>query len=151
MSEHRASIHWTRNDRPFDYEGYSRDHEWAFDGGQRVLGSAAPAYLGSPQGVDPEEALVAALSSCHMLTLLAIAAKKGWVIDDYEDEAVGTLEKDGDGRLAVTRVVLRPRIAFAAGSAPDADALTRLHESAHRNCFIANSVKTAVTVEPRNP
>ena len=149
MSEHRASIHWIRNDRPFDNEGYSRDHEWAFDGGHRMTGSAAPDYLGSPHGVDPEEALVAALSSCHMLTLLAIAAKKGWVVDDYQDDAVGTLEKNGEGRLAVTRVALRPRIAFAAGKAPDAEALVKLHESAHRNCFIANSVKTEVTVEPR--
>ncbi|MGO4221143.1 OsmC family protein [Lysobacter sp. TAF61] len=149
MSEHRASIHWLRNDQPFGNEGYPRDHEWAFDGGQRITGSAAPEYLGSPQGVDPEEALVAALSSCHMLTLLAIAVKKGWVVDDYHDEAVGTLEKNGEGRLAVTRVVLRPRIVFAAGKGPDAEALTKLHESAHRNCFIANSVKTGVTVEAR--
>ncbi|HEY5805446.1 MAG TPA: OsmC family protein [Lysobacter sp.] len=147
MSEHRASIHWLRNEAPFDYEGYPRDHEWAFDGGQRITGSAAPEYLGSPQGVDPEEALVAALSSCHMLTLLAIAAKKGWVVDDYRDEAVGTLEKNSEGRIAVTRVVLRPRITFAPGKAPDAEALAKLHESAHRNCFIANSVKTDVTVE----
>ena len=115
MSEHRASIHWLRNDQPFGNDGYPRDHEWAFDGGQRITGSAAPEYLGSPQGVDPEEALVAALSSCHMLTLLAIAVKQGWVVDDYHDEAVGTLEKNGEGRLAVTRVVLRPRIVFAAG------------------------------------
>jgi organic hydroperoxide reductase OsmC/OhrA len=149
MSEHRASIRWTRNDRPFDSEGYSRDHEWTFEGGQRVLGSAAPDYLGNPDGVDPEQALVAALSSCHMLTLLAIAAKKGWVVDDYDDEAVGTLGKNAEGRMAVTRVVLRPRIAFVEGHAPDAEALTRLHESTHRNCFIASSVKTEVVVEPR--
>ncbi|UNK48641.1 OsmC family protein [Lysobacter sp. S4-A87] len=150
MSEHRASIHWLRNEGRFDSEGYSRDHEWVFDGGQRIAGSAAPEYLGNVAGVDPEEALVAALSSCHMLTLLAIAAKKGWVVDHYQDEAVGTLEKNSDGRLAVTRVVLRPRIVFAEGKGPaDAEALTKLHESAHRNCFIANSVKTEVTVEAR--
>ncbi len=149
MSEHRASIHWLRNEGPFGSEGYSRDHEWAFDGGQRIAGSAAPEYLGNVAGVDPEEALVAALSSCHMLTLLAIGAKKGWVVDDYLDEAVGTLEKNSEGRLAVTRVVLRPRIVFAAGKGPDAEALVKLHESAHRNCFIANSVKTEVTVEAR--
>jgi organic hydroperoxide reductase OsmC/OhrA len=149
MSEHTASIHWQRDGQPFDRDHYSRDHEWRFDGGQRIAGSAAPAYLGSESGVDPEEALVAALSSCHMLTLLAIAAKKGWVVDAYDDEAAGALEKNADGRLAVTRVVLRPRIAFADGAAPDADALRRLHEQAHANCFIANSVRCEITIEPR--
>jgi organic hydroperoxide reductase OsmC/OhrA len=149
MSEHRASVHWLRNEGQFDSEGYSRDHELAFEGGQRITGSAAPEYQGNAAGVDPEQSLVAALSSCHMLTLLAIAVKKGWVVDDYQDEAVGTLEKNSEGRLAVTRVVLRPRIAFAAGKGPDAEALVKLHESAHRNCFIANSVKTEVTVEAR--
>jgi organic hydroperoxide reductase OsmC/OhrA len=148
MSEHLASIRWSRNDQPFDYEHYPRDHEVRFERGQRLTGSAAPAYFGSAEGVDPEEMLVAALSSCHMLTLLAIAAKKGWVVDTYEDDAVGTLGKNAEGRAAVTHTVLRPRIVFA-GDAPDAAALQKLHESAHRNCFIASSVKTEVTVEPR--
>ena len=148
MSEHLASIRWNRNGQPFDYEHYPRDHEVRFERGQHITGSAAPAYFGSAQGVDPEEMLVAALSSCHMLTLLAIAGRKGWTVDAYEDDAVGTLGKNADGRAAVTRVVLRPRIVFA-GDAPDAQALEKLHESAHRNCFIASSVKTEVTVEPR--
>ncbi|WP_206860255.1 OsmC family protein [Lysobacter changpingensis] len=148
MSEHLASIRWTRNDQPFDYEHYPRDHEVRFERGQRVTGSAAPAYFGSAQGVDPEEMLVAALSSCHMLTLLAIAAKKGWTIDAYEDDAIGTLDKNAEGRMAVTHVTLRPKITFG-GDAPDAAALEKLHESAHRNCFIASSVKTDVVVEPR--
>lgn len=148
MSEHLASIRWNRNDQPFDYEHYPRDHEVRFERGQRLTGSAAPAYFGSAEGVDPEEMLVAALSSCHMLTLLAIAAKKGWVVDTYEDDAVGTLGKNADGRAAVTHTVLRPRIVFA-GDAPTAQELQKLHESAHRNCFIASSVKTEVTVEPR--
>ncbi|WP_242112535.1 OsmC family protein [Luteimonas aquatica] len=149
MSQHLASIRWTREGKPFDYDSYSRDHDWQFDGGQRLRASAAPGYLGSAEGVDPEEALVAALSSCHMLTLLAIAAKKGLVIDRYEDDAVGTMGKNEDGRLAVTQVVLRPRIVFE-GQAPDAAALARLHEQAHTHCFIANSVRTAVTVEPQD-
>ncbi len=148
MSEHLASIRWNRNDQPFDYEHYPRDHEVRFERGQRLTGSAAPAYFGSAEGVDPEEMLVAALSSCHMLTLLAIAAKKGWVVDTYEDDAVGTLGKNADGRAAVTHTVLRPRIVFA-GDAPTAQEQQKLHESAHRNCFIASSVKTEVTVEPR--
>jgi len=148
MSEHLASIRWTRNGQPFDYEHYPRDHDVRFERGQRITGSAAPAYFGSADGVDPEEMLVAALSSCHMLTLLAIAAKKGFTIDAYEDDAVGTLGKNAEGRAAVTHVTLRPKITFA-GDAPDAAALEKLHESAHRNCFIASSVKTEVVVEPR--
>jgi len=148
MSEHTACIHWQRDGQPFERDRYSRDHEWRFDGGQRIAASAAPAYLGSESGVDPEEALVAALSSCHMLTVLAIAAKKGWTVDAYEDEASGTLEKNAEGRLAVTRVVLRPRIAFAAGGPPDAQALRRLHEQAHAHCFIANSVRCEIVIEP---
>lgn len=149
MSEHRATIRWVRGDAPFDSRRYSRDHEWIFDGGQRIAASAAPEYLGGERAVDPEEALVAALSSCHMLTLLAIAAKKGWAVDRYEDDAVGVLEKNAGGRLAVTRVTLRPMIVFAEGAAPDADALARLHAQAHEHCFIANSVKTEVTVASR--
>ncbi|NUS38220.1 MAG: OsmC family peroxiredoxin, partial [Lysobacter sp.] len=133
MSEHLASIRWTRNGQPFDYEHYPRDHDVRFERGQRITGSAAPAYFGSADGVDPEEMLVAALSSCHMLTLLAIAAKKGFTIDAYEDDAVGTLGKNAEGRAAVTHVTLRPKITFA-GDAPDAAALEKLHESAHRNC-----------------
>ncbi|NDK39872.1 OsmC family peroxiredoxin [Pseudoxanthomonas gei] len=149
MSEHKTSIQWNRDGKPFTPEGYSRDHEWVFERGQRLTGSAAPAYLGSAQGVDPEEALVVALSSCHMLTLLAIASKKGWVIDSYADEAVGRLGKNEAGRIALVGVTLRPKIVFAEGSAPDAEGLQRLHHSAHQNCFIANSVKTEVTIEPR--
>ena len=149
MSEHRASIRWSRGNRAFTYDSYSRDHQWSFDGGQTLSASAAPAYLGSESGVDPEEALVAALSSCHMLTLLAIAAKKGWVVDSYEDDAVGTLAKNADGRLAVTRVVLRPRVAFSGDSLPDDAALQRLHHQAHEHCFIANSVRTEISIEPR--
>lgn len=149
MSEHKTAIQWNRDGKPFTPEGYSRDHEWNFERGQRLTGSAAPAYLGSAHGVDPEEALVVALSSCHMLTLLAIAAKKGWVIDSYLDEAEGKLGKNDAGRIALTHVTLRPKIVFAEGSAPDAEGLQRLHHSAHEHCFIANSVKTEVTIEPQ--
>ena len=147
MSKHLASLRWNRNGKPFTYEGYSRDHEWIFDGGQRLTGSAAEAFLGSPEGVDPEEALVVALSSCHMLTLLAIAAKKGWTVESYDDDAEGTLGKNDAGKLSLTRVTLRPRIIFAEGKTPDAEALQRLHHQAHENCFIANSVKTEVVIE----
>ena len=147
MSKHLASLRWNRNGKPFTYEGYSRDHEWIFEGGQRLTGSAAEAFLGSPEGVDPEEALVVALSSCHMLTLLAIAAKKGWTVESYDDDAEGTLGKNDAGKLSLTRVTLRPRIIFAEGKTPDAEALQRLHHQAHENCFIANSVKTEVVIK----
>ena len=147
MSKHLASLRWNRNGKPFTYEGYSRDHEWIFEGGQRLTGSAAEAFLGSPEGVDPEEAMVVALSSCHMLTLLAIAAKKGWTVESYDDDAEGTLGKNDAGKLSLTRVTLRPRNIFAEGKTPDAEALQRLHHQAHENCFIANSVKTEVVIE----
>ena len=147
MSKHLASLRWNRNGKPFTYEGYSRDHEWIFEGGQRLTGSAAEAFLGSPEGVDPEEAMVVALSSCHMLSLLAIAAKKGWTVESYDDDAEGTLGKNDAGKLSLTRVTLRPRIIFAEGKTPDAEALQRLHHQAHENCFIANSVKTEVVIE----
>ena len=147
MSKHLASLRWNRGDKPFTYEGYSRDHEGLVEGGQRLTGSAAEAFLGSPEGVDPEEALVVALSSCHMLTLLAIAAKKGWTVESYDDDAEGTLGKNDAGKLSLTRVTLRPRIIFAEGKTPDAEALQRLHHQAHENCFIANSVKTEVVIE----
>ena len=147
MSKHLASLRWNRNGKPFTYEGYSRDHEWIFEGGQRLTGSAAEAFLGSPEGVDPEEAMVVALSSCHMLTLLAIAAKKGWTVESYDDDAEGTLGKNDAGKLSLTRVTLRPRIIFAEGKTPDAEALQQLHHQAHENCFIANSVKTEVVIE----
>jgi organic hydroperoxide reductase OsmC/OhrA len=146
MSEHKATISWERGDRDFSYETYTRDHTWRFDAGVTVPASAAPAYLGSAEGVDPEEAFVASVSSCHMLTFLAIAARKRYVVERYDDEAVGVLEKNEDGKLAVTRVTLRPRVVFGGAKQPTADDLARLHESAHEHCFIANSVRTAIEV-----
>ena len=147
MSLHRAHVRWERGSAPFRYESYDRDHQWRFEGGVEVPASAAPEYQGNPARVDPEAALVAAVSSCHMLTFLAIAARKRLVVERYEDEAVGTLEKDADGKLAVTKVVLRPRIVFG-GEPPTAEQIEKLHETAHEHCFIANSVRTAITVEP---
>lgn len=146
MSEHQARIHWTRGEHDFTYERYRRDHTWHFPGGETVAASSAPEYLGSVERVDSEEAFVAAVASCHMLTFLAIAARKRIVIESYEDAAVGTMEKNEEGRLAVTRIVLRPRIDFG-GEPPDASALARLHEQAHEHCFIANSIRTQVVVE----
>jgi organic hydroperoxide reductase OsmC/OhrA len=147
MSEHNATIVWKRQSETFTYDSYNRDHDWVFDGGIQVRASANPAYLGSPSCVDPEEAFVASLSSCHMLTFLAVACKKGFVLDAYRDEAVGTLAKDGSGRLAITRVALRPRITFSGAKQPTPEELSTLHQQAHHMCFIANSVKTEVVVE----
>ena len=146
MSEHRVRVAWKRGGIDFGYESYPRDHEWSFEGGVRVPASAAPAFRGNASRVDPEAAFAAALSSCHMLTFLALASRKRLVVDRYEDEAVGFLEKNEAGKLAMTRVVLRPRIAFA-GAAPSPEVLADLHERAHRECFIANSVLTRVEIE----
>ncbi len=145
MSDHKATIDWNRDGRDFTYEGYSRDHTWSFEGGVVVNASATPDYKGSPDLVDPEEAFVASLSACHMLTFLALAAKAKLVVDRYTDHAVGMLEKNDEGRLAVTTVTLNPVILYD-GRKPDADELAQLHDKAHHLCFIANSVKTRITV-----
>jgi organic hydroperoxide reductase OsmC/OhrA len=150
MSEHAAKITWARGGREFTYETYSRDHTWKFDGGVEVGATAAPAFLGNPALVDPEEAFVAAVSSCHMLTFLAIAARRRFVVERYEDAATGFMEKNEAGKLAVTRVTLRPAVEFGERK-PSAEELARLHELAHENCFIANSVRTAITVEAPLP
>jgi organic hydroperoxide reductase OsmC/OhrA len=146
MSEHKVTLKWERGGAEFSYQKYPRDHTWSFDGGHTMTATAAPAYLGNPAHVDPEEAFVASLSSCHLLTFLAIACKQKFVIDSYEDEAVGHLEKNADGKLAITRVELRPKITWGGDRKPSAEELDKMHHSAHENCFIANSVRTVVTV-----
>jgi organic hydroperoxide reductase OsmC/OhrA len=145
MSEHKATVKWSRDGRDFTYKTYSRDHVWIANGNE-IPASAAAAYLGSPDRVDPEAALVAALSSCHMLTFLALAANKGFVVESYEDDAVGHLDKNAAGKLAITRVELHPRIAYGGSKQPTAADLDWLHDKAHRECFIANSVTTDVRV-----
>lgn len=147
MSEHKITLEWKRESESFSYDSYNRDHVWVFEGGARVPASAAPAYRGNPAHVNPEEGLVAALSSCHMLTFLAIAAKKRLVVDRYSDKAVGFLEKNQKGKLAITRVILHPRVAFGGTTPPTPEQIAALHEGAHSECFIANSVTTEVTVE----
>lgn len=148
MSRHTASVRWTRTSSDFQLETYDRSHELAFGGGTTIAASAAPDFHGDPTRVNPEEALVGALSSCHMLTFLAIAARKKLVVDRYEDDAEGELGKNADGKLAMTRVVLRPRVRFA--TAVDADVLARLHASAHAACIIAQSVRSEIAIEPRS-
>jgi organic hydroperoxide reductase OsmC/OhrA len=146
MSEHRAKVHWRRGDREFTPKEYSRDHTWGFEGGTEVRASAAPNYLGNPALVDPEEAFVAALSSCHMLTFLALAARDGFIVDAYEDQAVGLLERNAEKRMAITRVTLQPNITWGS-EAPSPEKLDELHANAHKHCFIASSVTTEITVE----
>ena len=151
MSEHRAQITWQRDEKPFTYEEYSRDHAWSFNGGSgggiSVPASAAAEYFGSTERVDPEQAFVASLSSCHMLTFLALAARKRYTVESYRDEAVGHLGKNDAGKMAVTRVVLRPEIVFSGENRPSRDEISHLHERAHVHCFIANSVATEIVVE----
>jgi organic hydroperoxide reductase OsmC/OhrA len=145
MTEHRARIEWRNDSDTLVYQSYPRDHTWTFHS-QQVAASAAPAYLGTGERVDPEQAFVASLSSCHMLTFLAIAAKHDFVVAHYVDNAVGYLQKNEDGRLAMTRVVLNPEVSFAEGTEVSRADLERLHHGAHDHCFIANSVKTLVEV-----
>ena len=147
MSEHSIGLEWKRESEKFTYDTYNRDHFVTFQGGARMPVSAAPAYRGNPALVNPEEALVAALSSCHMLTFLAVAAKKRFVVDRYSDHAVGYLEKDQQGRMAITRVVLHPKVEFGGAAQPTPDDIAQLHEQAHGGCFIANSVTTQVSIE----
>jgi len=147
MSEHKMTLTWHRATPDFEYKTYNRDHKWSFDGGHEMEATAAPAYLGNPKLVDPEEAFVAALSSCHMLTFLAIACKKKFLLDEYVDEAVGHMEKNADGKLAITRVELHPKLKFSGAQQPTEKDIEEMHHFAHDNCFIANSVKTEVTVK----
>ena len=148
MSEHQVTIDWKRETPDFDYKSYNRDHDWCFDAGITVRASATPSYQGNEHCVDPEEAFVASLSSCHMLTFLAIACKKQITVDGYRDHAIGILGKDQAGRLAMIKVTLRPQVRFGAEKTPTPEELANLHEQAHHACFIANSVKTEVVVEP---
>ena len=152
MTEFTATVHWTRDGAAFTDGQYSRGHAWRFDGGAVVQGSSSPHSVPLPysleSAVDPEEAFVAALASCHMLFFLSFAAKAGFVVDDYADAAVGLMAKNADGRMAMTRVTLHPTVRYA-GRAPDRAAEVALHERSHRACYIANSVKSEVVVIPR--
>jgi organic hydroperoxide reductase OsmC/OhrA len=145
VSSHSATILWQRATEGFSYAEYNREHQWHFGSGSRWPASAAPQYLGNGRHTDPEEAFVAAVSSCHMLSFLAICARKRIVVDRYVDQAIGTLEKNTRGRLAISRVELAPVISFA-GPPPAADTLAGIHELAHRECFIANSVNSEVVL-----
>jgi organic hydroperoxide reductase OsmC/OhrA len=150
MANHLAAVRWERGEAPFTDGQYSRAHTISFDGGVTLVGSASPHVVKAPlsreDAVDPEELLVAALSACHMLVFLDLARRAGHCVDRYEDNAEGRLSKDDRGRLAVTEVTLRPRIAWA-GAAPSTSEIDDLHHKAHDGCFIANSFRGDVCVE----
>ena len=147
MSEHKISLNWKRETPDFTYETYERSHRVKFEGGHEMEASAAPEYFGAAENANPEEMLAAAAASCHMLTFLAIAAKSRLTVDAYEDHAVAVLDKRADGRMAVTKIVLHPKISFSGSEIPDGHKLKELHEKSHRHCFIANSLNFPVTVE----
>jgi organic hydroperoxide reductase OsmC/OhrA len=153
MGTYVATVSWSRGSQVFTDGKYSRAHTWRFDGGVEVAGSSSPHVvkppLSDPAAVDPEEAFIASLSSCHMLFFLDFARRAGFLIDAYEDNAEGVLAKDAQGRMAMTVVTLRPRITFSGEKRPTKEELDDLHHRSHEECFIANSVKTEVRIEGR--
>lgn len=152
MAEYKTTISWNRNGAVFTDNRYSRAHVWEFDGGIEVPASASPHVVRKPmsveEAVDPEEAFVVSLSSCHMLWFLSIAAGEGFVVENYHDEAIGIMEKNAEGKLAMTRVTLYPVVNFGGEHLPDKNEIEAMHHRAHEECFIANSVKTDVRCEP---
>jgi organic hydroperoxide reductase OsmC/OhrA len=152
MASYIATVSWARGpDEPFTDNKYQRGHQWSFDGGVSFRASSSPHVVpkfSDPAGVDPEEAFVASLSSCHMLTFLYVAARKGFVIDRYDDTAEGVMSKNDKGRFFVKAVTLRPKIAWGGDKHPSTEELDAMHHAAHDECFIANSVITEVKVEP---
>ncbi len=155
MSSHQAVIEWSRNGEKFTDNRYSRSHRWRFDGGIEVPASSSPHVVPPPMSVgaavDPEEALVASLSSCHMLWFLSIAARRGFVVESYRDDAIGIMARDASGKLAMTQVTLRPDVRLAGDKRPTREELAVMHHEAHDECFIARSVKTEVRCEPAGP
>ncbi len=152
MSQHTAKVEWIlKSDENFLDNQYSRGHLWHFDGGTSVAASAAPSVVPAPysvaENVDPEEAFVAALSSCHMLFFLSIAAKKKFIVLQYTDEAFGIMGKNEAGKVAMTHVTLRPKVVFSPKNVPSLSQLERIHHLSHENCFIANSVNTKINTE----
>lgn len=151
MNHYKAIILWKRDNETFTDIKYSRKHRWQFDGGLEIPASTSPQEVAIPQSdpsaVDPEEAFVASISSCHMLWFLSIAASQGFLVDDYKDEAVGLMEKNVEGNKAITQVILHPTVIFDPNMAPNQQKFDKLHEQAHNMCFIAHSVSSKITVK----
>ncbi|XSG75727.1 OsmC family protein [Herpetosiphon llansteffanensis] len=152
MAGYTVNIEWERKAAPFSDGKYSRAHRWIFDGGQVVPGSSSPHVVPLPysdeQAVDPEEAFVAALSSCHMLWFLSIVAETGFVVERYSDQALGKMGKNSAGKIVMSKVTLRPSITWVE-PAPSAEQIEHFHHQAHDKCFLANSVHTEISVEPQ--
>jgi organic hydroperoxide reductase OsmC/OhrA len=144
MSEHRIDLQWSRNGGPFARGNYSPAHLIRYAGGQTLHGSPGTAFGGNAAYADPEQLLLSALSACHMLTFLAVAANRSYTIDSYHDEAVAVLDKNAEGKMAVVKAILAPKVVFSGDKQPSAEEYAKLHERAHAACFIANSVKTIV-------
>jgi len=153
MSQYTATVLWQRGTQDFLDRRYSRRHLIRFDGGLEIPGSSSPQVvrvpLSDPAAVDPEEAFVASLASCHMLWFLDIASRHGWRVDRYHDAASGIMARNAEGRLAMTQVTLRPRVSFAATHRPDRAQVAAMHHEAHDECFIAQSVRSEVVCEPQ--
>ena len=154
MSTYTAEIRWSRGEQKFTDNRYSRAHSWHFDGGAVVPASSSPAVVPLPMSdaaaIDPEEAFVASLSSCHMLWFLSLAAKRGYTVDSYSDTASGVMEKHAAGKLAMTVVTLRPLVTFSGAKLPDRVVLDALHHAAHEECFIAASIRSEIVIAPRS-
>lgn len=152
MSEHHATIRWACQSPDLLKGRYSREHTWEFDGGAVIAASPSPTVVptpwSNPAAVDPEEAFVASIASCHMLTFVWLASRAGFAAELYEDAAIGRMMKNDRGIPWISSVTLRPRIVWSSGKVPSAAELEHLHHQAHEQCFIANSVKTTITVEP---
>ena len=151
MSKYTAKIIWERDGANFTDNKYKRSHHWEFDGGQIIPASSSPQVVptpfSDPSVVDPEEAFIASLSSCHMLWFLSIAAKRGFIIERYNDEAKGVMENNKEGQPAITKVTLRPHVTYVDTSAPSMEQNAEMHHKAHEKCFIANSVRTVINVD----
>ncbi len=146
--EHRIVASWARGEAVFERGNYGKDHQVTFAGGQQIGASSASSYGGNGELADPEQLLLAALSSCHMLTFLAIASNRGFVVESYQDDAVCELGQNAEGQTAVVRAVLTPKVQFSGDKLPDHEQFRQLHERAHKACFIANSVRTKVDLDP---
>ena len=151
MSTFSIYLDWQRTTPDFDPKTFDRSHIWRLAGGQIVQGSAAPDYSGNPNMSNPEEALLAALSSCHLLTFLTIAALRKLTVDHYEDEPLAELGKNSQGKMMVSRLTLRPLVVFSGATIPTTDVVLELHRKAKENCFIGNSLLSEMSVEPRFP
>lgn len=150
MSEHTAQVRWLRGEQVFSDDHYSRGHEWILDGGVRVPASAAPGVPHSvAEAIDPEEGVLASLGSCHMLFFLALAMRKGFVVDEYQDNPIGTIARNDKGKNALTEIVMMPRVTFSGATLPSNDDIDALHARAHSLCYVANSLNSVIQIKPQ--